>query len=291
MSIITYKPLPILDPGFIKLQSDIKWEPVDLHKFVDKYHHWIDSSKHFSILGLDKFKYRSITDGVTGAFYNFDCMYPDKKTTVLKAEYPFHRDTGAKVVNHYSELDSNDKFIISYPYAASGDVPEDFDDIIDYCDLNDIPVFLDLAYFGLSKMPTLSTNRKCIKMVAFSMSKAFATGKCKIGLCYSVDSETTPMRLLNQYSYVNHISASLHSRIMDMYSPDYIYETYKSKQEFIAESLGIDASPTVILCTTFDKKFNGFNRNGTINRLGVSDLLTRDLTTEIVLNAEWIEKP
>jgi hypothetical protein len=129
-------------------------------------------------------------------------------------------------------------------------------------------------------------------MVAFSLSKTFATGKCKIGMCYHKNVESTPMQVINSYEYVNHVSINIHSTLLSKFDSDYIYDKYKDKQQLIANTLGVTASSTVFLCHTQDIKWKKFTRNNIVNRLGIAKLLqVKNLTSDAILNAELIENP
>jgi hypothetical protein len=285
---ITYKPLPIKDACVQHYLTHVPFEQADTQAFKAQYDAWIHASQHTSILGLERFA-TALTDGVTSAFADFTHAYPNKELVVFKGEYPYHRDTGATVINNVNNLQPGTKLILSVPFAATGNVPDHYEEILDRCTQLNIPVFIDMAYFGACKLGEVNIDYKCVKIVAFSLSKTFGTGKCKIGMCYYRDIPTTPMQLLNEYNYVNHIAINLHTPIIENFTPDYMYDVYRDKQVSIARLLEIDPSDTVFLCTTHDPKFKGFSRAGYINRIGIADLLVKDNFE--VENIQWHIKP
>ena len=278
---ITYKPLPIEDS---EVKINLEWKKHNVEQFADKYKKWIQSSKNAVVYGLDNYNYY-ITDGVTGAFADFEKTYPNLQSVVFRGEYPYHRDTGAKRIEHIMDLQKGQKLYISYPFAAHGMVHYQFDLILDACEKQGIPVFLDCAYFGACAFPDLHLNKDCIKFVAFSMSKAFATGRCKIGICFTNEIDTY-MALLNEYSYVNHISLGIHDYIIDSFSPDYMFDKYRGKQIDICNKFEFDFSDTVFLAYSYQPKTKGFDRDGTVSRYGIADLLVNGYDREI----EWISK-
>lgn len=285
---ITYKPLPIKDARVQHYLTHVQFEQADVLAFKAQYNSWIQSGQYTVVQGLDGFC-TALTDGVTGAFADFTHAYPNKKLVVFRGEYPYHRDTGAKVIDTVAQLSANTKLILSVPFAATGNMPEFYTDILNRCTKLNIPVFLDMAYFGACKLGEINVDHNCVKMVAFSLSKTFGTGKCKIGMCYYRGIDMTPMQLLNDYNYVNHIAINLHTTIIKRFTPDYMYNVYRSKQTSIASLLDVDPSDTVFLCTTHDVKFKGFSRAGYINRIGIADLLIKD-NFEIE-NIQWHTKP
>ena len=278
---ITYKPLPIIDPD---ISIQLSWEKHDVDKFAKSYKDWILTSQLARVQGLEKYNYY-LTDGVTGAFCDFEKVYPDLKSVAFRGEYPYHRDTGALRIDSISDLKSGQKLYISYPFAAHGLVHYQFDLILDACERENIPVFIDCAYFGACAFPDLVLDKSCIKFVAFSMSKAFATGKCKIGICFT-NQQNTYMELLNQYSYVNHVSIGIHKHIIENYTPDYMFNKYRIKQLEICKKFELDVSNTVFLAYSYNPPRKGFDRDGTVSRFGISDLLTNKYNKEV----EWISK-
>ena len=278
---ITYKPLPIEDP---EVNFNLEWKKHNVKQFAVKYKNWIQSSKNAVVHGLDNYNYY-LTDGVTGAFADFEKAYPHLQSVAFRGEYPYHRDTGAKRIEHIMDLQKGQKLYISYPFAAHGMVHYQFDLILDACEKQGIPVFLDCAYFGACAFPDLHLNKDCIKFVAFSMSKAFATGRCKIGICFTNEIDTY-MALLNEYSYVNQISVRIHDYIIDSFSPDYMFDKYRGKQIDICNKFEFDFSDTVFLAYSYQPNTKGFDRDGTVSRYGIADLLVNGYDREI----EWISK-
>jgi hypothetical protein len=278
---ITYKPLPIEDPS---VTYNLSWKKHNTQQFADTYKQWILSSKNAKVSGLEKFNYY-LTDGVTGAYSDFEKAYPDLQSVAFRGEYPFHRDTGVKRIEHILELQQGQKLYISYPFAAHGNVHFLFHEMLKVCETQNIPVFIDCAYFGACSFDELNVDYNCIKFVAFSMSKAFATGRCKIGLCFT-NLNNTYMALLNEYSYVNHVSIGIHKHIIDNFTPDYMFEKYRTTQLDICEKYDIDASDTVFLAYSYNPRQAGFDRDGTVSRYGISDLLVNGYDRDI----QWISK-
>lgn len=278
---ITYKPLPIEDP---EVSFKLDWKKHNVTDFAIKYKTWIQSSQNAKIIGLDSFNYY-ITDGVTGAFADFEKSYPTLQSVVFRGEYPYHRDTGCSRLETIEDLCTGQKLYISYPFAAHGMMYENFNKVLDICEQKEIPIFLDCAYFGACCFTDLILDKSCIKFVAFSLSKAFATGRCKVGICFT-NEKNTYMSLLNQYSYINHIAIGIHDNILDNFSPDYMFNKYKKRQLEICEKYELEPSDTVFLAYSYNPKTKGFDRDGTVSRYGIADLLVNGHDREI----EWISK-
>ena len=285
---ITYKPLPISDKRVQHYLKQIDFKPADVSAFKTLYNAWIHSGQYTVVKGLESFA-TALTDGVTGAFADFAHAYPEKPLVVFKGEYPYHRDIGATVIDNIQDLKPNTRLILSVPFAATGNVPVDYQKILETCSTLEIPVFLDMAYFGACSLGEVNVDYECVKFVAFSLSKTFGTGKCRIGMCYYRNVGMTPMQLLNEYNYVNHIAINLHTPIIKNFTPDYMYNVYNEKQQMISKDFNLDPSDTVFLCTTHDPKFKGFSRAGYINRIGIAELLVK--TSYNKEDVQWHQKP
>jgi hypothetical protein len=71
---------------------------------------------------------------------------------------------------------------------------------------------------------------------------------------------------------VNRLGAAVGLELINRYSIDYNFDTYRSTQLVFCESLKIDPSPTVVFGTS-PEKFPEYNRGGSVNRLCFSKYL------------------
>ena len=238
-------------------------------EFVELYTNWILSSKIFEIKSLNRFSNRYITNGVTNAFDDFYFIHKNN-ITVLKGEYPYHRDIGFTVVTDIKDIPNNSGLIISYPFSATGNVHESWEEIIEYCCDNNISIFIDCCLFGVSSVDTLDLSHPCITHVAFSLSKIFGTGGARLGLMFTSHLDYTPISNQNKWFYTNMAGQIIHTSLLKNFSPDYIFNKYRSKQLEICNNLDIVPSNTVLFGLSSDDKWKEFNRDGYINRMCIS---------------------
>ena len=236
--------------------------------FIEQYDKWIHSSKKFKIEGLDKFKNRLITNGITDAFTDFYETTID--LNVLRGEYTYHRDLGIPVLDTYEDIPNSGSLIISYPFSATGNVHFDWDRIMDTCKKRNVDVFIDCCLFGVAEVPRLNLNHDCITHVAFSFSKTFATGGLRTGMLYKRNIERTALQLQNEHFYTQMAGMKIHSELMKEFSPDYMCNKYRHKQIELAKELEIEPSDSVIFGISTKDKDNHFERDGYINRLCLS---------------------
>ena len=267
------KAKPIVDTNVLqliqsieKVSNDSSDQTIVFHQeyFKELYHSWIKSSKNFKIKNLDNFHNTYVTNGVTDAFNDF--YYLNKDVSVLKGEYTYHRDLGINVVDNIYQVKPYTSLIISYPFSATGNPHDMWEEIMEVCESRSIKVFVDCCFFGISKTKTLDLSRNCITHVAFSMSKTFSTGGLRTGILYTNDERLSPLQIQDKHWYTQMAGQYLHYYLMNNFSPDYIYNKYRKQQVRKCRELKIKASDTVIFGITSDERFSYFERD-IINRL------------------------
>ena len=67
-----------------------------------------------------------------------------------------------------------DALIMSFPYSGNGSYYPEYENVLDTCDQLNIPVFIDGAYFGISKDINYPLQHDCVKDFSVSLSKNIA---------------------------------------------------------------------------------------------------------------------
>lgn len=249
---LTNKAVAIVDPD-IKLfvqsyQFDID-RVVSPLMFTKKHRTWL-SNDTFKCVGLEKFQNAYVTDGCTGAFND---VYKDT-CFVLKGEYPYHRDTGCAIeVADFNQVPANSRLVISYPFAETGNPHKSWNEILQFCDLHGIKIFIDACLTGVS-CGVLDLLHPAITHVAFSFSKAFGTGHARIGVLYSIVDAPSPAKITNHYLYINHNNTYLHYQLMNNFSSDYVFIKYREKQLQICKERNLHVSDCVLFGLENDQR-------------------------------------
>lgn len=274
---ISYQAKALKDPDVQELLKsvDIFTKP-DINGILNQFKEWS---------GLDLEDYDAfVTDGVTGAYTNFEFEYPHLRTVTLQGEYPYHRTNGAKRIDSLNDLDLNkDKLIVSDPFAATGNSRDDIEMIELLSDK--IPVFIDHAYFGL--IDYSNYNIPNTQYFALSFSKMFGIGNIKFGICFRrKDNKPVPMKTLNDYTYVNYASCNAAQLLMSNFNLSDMRNKYLEQQKELCNKLGLSQSESFLFGISNDTKYDGFNREGLTNRLCLSDMLINPLQ-----DIKFIPKP
>jgi hypothetical protein len=207
--------------------------------FVNKHKQWL-SNNTFYTPGLEKFKHGYVVAGCTESFhevYKEDCY-------VLKDEYTYHRDSGMAVVCDIDSVPLHSRLLISFPFAATGNLHNDWHYILKVCEEKSIRIFVDACLAGVS-LGKLDLSHPCITHVAFSFSKAFGTGHMRTGVVYT-NTKNTPASVRNTHLYLNHMHMDLHMKLMTEFDSDYIFKKYRMSQIKICEKHSLTQSDCVL---------------------------------------------
>jgi len=113
----------------------------------------------------------------------------------------------------------------------------------------------------------------CITDVVFSLSKTFPVANARIGIRFTKTDDDDLMFVYDKMNYNNRLGSHLGLNLLQNFSPDFVYNKYKSKQLECCSVLNITPSNTVLFGVDNFKKYNQYNRGTNTNRLSLQDLL------------------
>ena len=145
---------------------------------LERYQGWIESSKLNKFRGLDAFPHRFASVGTTQTldWWHYYCAVNNLNIRTFRGEYPYNRDALLQTnLDWHDSIDDRglvkgDAVLVSVPFSGTGRVPEAWDELIKTCNLLNIPVLVDCAWFGTCFDIDINLNEPCIKMVAFLKS-------------------------------------------------------------------------------------------------------------------------
>ena len=130
--------------------------------------------------------------------------------------------------------------IISVPFSDSGNEPNNLDEILNECEEKNIPVWIDAAYMVMAGDITLDLTYKCIQGISFSLTKGFyGCERLRIGVRMKREYEDDGIDIANSMSMVSAVGCYVGYEIINKYSADYIYNTYRGRQELLCEELDL----------------------------------------------------
>jgi hypothetical protein len=257
--------------------DDIVFDKSITCEYKEVYLNWINASTLNSFIGLDKFKYACYSNGTTESFDKFYLKNNQKRFRCFRGEYMYHQLAWRNYWPNWKFIDDedlkeNDAVVISLPFADTGNKHSQFDDLIKQCELLNIPVLVDCAYFGICQNITFDVSSPCITDVVFSLSKTFPLSHARVGLRLTNIDDDDSLFVVNKGDYVNRVGAYLGSEIMKQFSPDYIVNKYKKLQAEFCNYLSLELSNTVLFGIGNDH-WNEYNRGRKSNRLSFHNYL------------------
>ena len=122
--------------------------------------------------------------------------------------------------------------VLSVPFSDTGNIPENYDEIMNRCSKYEIPVLLDMAYLNLAKDLNLNVTYPCIEVIATSLSKVFPVERFRIGmrLMRTSSDDTLHAYSHNSVPYVNMISINIADYLITTFENDWVFNKYKNNQ-------------------------------------------------------------
>ena len=169
--------------------------------------------------------------------------------------------------------------LISAPFSDFGCIHPEFEHLMNVCEVHDIPVCLDLAYWGIARHIHINLNDfPAIKEVTCSLSKPFFTlENHRVGVRFTREYVDDGISMLNEVKMANNYSMALGIEYMKNFSPDYNWEKYENEYIKICEEQDLVWCDTVIFGLGDDVRHAEFNRGVAGNyRVCVSEWLADD---------------
>lgn len=258
-------------------------------EYIDTFKTWIESSTNNNVK-LGPFTHATITNGTSESFQMFMQRHNHRTFRFRQGEFMMHKITANNMNldwgylwNHLdlNELTEHDAMIISLPYSNTcyWDSNMSLKGMLTNCNKLNIPVLLDLAYFGTTTNIELDLNDPmfdCVEDVVFSLGKTFPLIGARPGIRFQRSITDDAVFFANQHGIVNNFSCVAGLYAMTHYSADYIYNKYKETAELIAKNLNAELSMSVLFAASSDSRYDSIKRvDYELTRLCLSNLITR----------------
>jgi hypothetical protein len=280
--------LPIRDPeilSFIKKVDTNNFFTKSLQdltireRFIKEYFKWVQTSKLNKLRGIKKFKYLSYVHGTSQSFDFFYAENNKRRFRCFKGDFFYHvlswkRNYRFSYLNN-GNIRKNDAVIISIPFSDNGFLHDRTLEVLEMCDLLDVPVMIDLSYYNLVRDLDFNLNRPSIKSITFSLSKSFyPLDRLRVGIRCKREFTDDPVDIFNSFDMFNKAGASLGLKIIKKFLPDHNQIKFGKKQQEICSKFDLEPSKCVIFGLG-DKRFKEFNRGARWNRVCLSPLLIK----------------
>lgn len=124
----------------------------------------------------------------------------------------------------------------------------------------DIPVALDLAYVGSTKIKKLDLPSN-VEYVFYSLSKSFGVRNVRTGWMFTRKKDLKLDALTYNAKYYNYYALQVSEAIIKYFNIDYVHSVYQDQQAHVCQKLNIVASNSVWIATSTDPIYEQFRRN------------------------------
>lgn len=271
---------PIVSKEIQAHYDKFAFQSVSLESYAKIWERWITQSSNKTLNGIQPFKYRDFVCGTSQSFDHFWLRHQSKRKVCFAGEFQYHRCLGKyigmQVLYDWKELRRGDALIISLPFSDLGGAHPQLQDILDSCDKFEIPVCLDLAYWGIARNINLDLKRhNCIEEFSCSLSKSFfVLENHRVGIRFSRCYNDDGISMINEVNMQNHYSMSLGTYFMEKFDCDWNWKKFGANQQTICHQYDLVPSDCVIFGLSA-VKYQDYNRGlPNNNRVCISDLLT-----------------
>jgi hypothetical protein len=251
-------------------------------KFIEIFGRWIRSSELNTIDGLDAFSHVTQTNGTSEAFSMFMQRHIDKNFKFFKGDFMMHKvacnnmNANWEWIYNYGQITEGDAVIISCPFSDTGRLKEDMHELLEWCTINNVPVLIDMAYFGMCYGIDIDVDKPCVEEVTFSLGKTFPIIGARAGIRLQRKEIDDAVLFANQHGIVNNFGAMIGEFAMSAWGPDYIPNKYMKTQWVVCNKLKLKPTSCVIFAQSNRTEHDQFNRGNDLTRLCISKLLVEE---------------
>jgi len=134
---------------------------------------------------------------------------------------------------------------------------------------NNIPVALDLAYVGSTKIQKIDISDN-VEYVFYSLSKPFGVRNVRTGWLFTRKKDHRLGALIYGAKYYNYYATQVAEQIIKNFNIEFVYDTYHNQQKTICNELNMIPSDSVWIATSKDAIYKKFRRSDDIARLCLS---------------------
>ncbi len=204
------------------------------------------------VTGLESFQERYVCNGNTDSINHIFMERKFNRVFTLDNEYSYygylcHTLGITKIVFNEDELGkitTNDLVCITYPNSYNGK-EENRSAIIKKLQERNIPIYIDVAYCGLTTPFHLDLVANENTYFSFTFSKTMSIGFNRIGLMFTGRS-IPGLEIMNKIGYINLSGVHLANALMEALPCDYMYKTYSSQYENICKEMNLTPTDCIL---------------------------------------------
>ena len=217
--------------------------------FKEAVTEWV---KGHGILGLNNFPIRDIIQGCTHYIDDLYQRYGDLH--IFKNDYKYHwRLNNDKVWTTIHTLTPDKPLLIACPFPYYGDIHPAMYSILDECERKGIPVHVDGAWLGCTRIFEFDLNHPAIQSYGISLSKA-GIGNNRIGIRFSREEQTGPITLMNKFNMNQQPLVLVGYHFVNKFKPGHWWNKYGEQHKKVCKDFDLTPTEAIHLCTDKEGK-------------------------------------
>lgn len=224
------RPQPLSDSRIESLIHDVLSGKLDKDisdnvycNFKKEAEQWIFGTKLNQLTGIEYFSRIDIINGCTQFIDNLYMLGP---VQTLRGDYAYHERLGISYVKDVGSLIPDIPLILAMPFPRTGAPHADIDEILNECEIKNIPVHIDGAWITCCRDLVFNFNHNAIKSVGISLSKGLGLGWNRIGLRWTRLTRPDSVTIMNDFNMNNRALSMIGLHFIRHLSPDYLWNTY-----------------------------------------------------------------
>jgi len=241
-NLVEDKIITVNDSRILELKNQWFTQPQNTHTwndYVEIAQRWFVDSKLVQLHGIEQFPYVDVTQGNTHYIESFVLKYGWDGFQILNREYAYYKLMGKHGVE-LELLEPNKPMIVTIPDFFTGDVRDEWADLLKIAEAKNIDLHLDFAWLMVARDIEIDLAHPCIKSFGISMSKLGLNWN-RVGLRWSRQRTMDSITILNHY-YKTDINTNIFScgvYHMQNLDRDYVWNTYGELNNDICKQLGL----------------------------------------------------
>ena len=227
--------------------------PLDISKDRKKIEHWINRSSRITLMGMDKMKNFTISQGVMDSLNSFittaDILYMPEKTYFFQGEILQDKKVIVKdAFNDELKDGSSVLFELPSPWYSTSDIQNK---IVEAHSKN-CKVALDLTWLPAIN-EHIHIDMALLDQIFFSMNKTWPIHDLRPAFRWSKDRINDQQTFQQEYCSYTKIPPNVFMKLIDEFELDFVYEKYKKSADQLCKTF--ELQPTSVLWFTKHKRY------------------------------------
>lgn len=249
----------IRDPRFdqLRFQSSQTISDQNLSKvFIQKFQDYTLASTLNRLPGLDQLPVRDVIIGCNHFIDSLIIKHGLYGLQILEHDYKYYHRLNPNIkFARVGELQHNIPLLVAAPFPGCMDLHWNWSDLLEECNIKQIPVHIDGAWLGLARDIEIDLERECIQSIGLSLSKGLGLSWNRIGVRWSKKfDDFDSITIMNRSNMIPKTLIEIGITALETVPVDYLWNKYHERYYEICQSLQLRPTKIVNAAMSIDRK-------------------------------------